>query len=166
MVTEEVKKPEAVKKPVFYTQDNLPPVTYNDCPNVPVPVMAWNDDRTALVQVGKRDLQAEIQAAAVGLGVYDLLRRAQHGDVTGFDGVPLYGDFTDNPETLSEAKDVVDASEKVKDYLNGQSQQVARGAQPSSSSAASGASAPDQVAEEKKSGSQTSQVEANGGQKQ
>jgi len=162
MVTEDVKKPEAVKKPVYYTQDNLPPVTYNDCPNVPVPVMAWNDDRTALVQVGQRDLQAEIQAAAVGLGVYDLLRRAQHGDVSCFDGAPLYGDFTDNPETLSEAKDVVDASEKVKDYLNGQPKQVATGPQPASSSAASGASAPDQASEEKKSSSQASQVEAKG----
>lgn len=138
----------------YYTPLDLPPVGKEDCPNVPIPVMVWNDDRSALVKKGERDLQAEIDAAAVGLGVYDLLRRAQHGDTSSFDGQPIYGDFTDNPETLSEAKDVTDAADKVKEFINGQSNKVEQGSKPAAPGALTGAALADQMAKEKDKTSQ------------
>lgn len=136
--------------PKYFTQLDLPPCGVEDAVNVPIPVMVWNDDRTALVKKGERDQQKEIDAAAVGLGVYDLLRRAQHGDETGFDGVPLDGDFSDNPETLAEAKDLTDAADKVQEYLNNeQSRKVEQGIKPAPSSSSSGASPSDSMVKEK-----------------
>ena len=89
----------------YYTIDNPPPFVDNPKLYTNVqPVMKWNKERTELVQVGVKDLDKEINAAAVGITPYALLERVQHGDASALpDNSNLqYGDVSDLPTTEAE----------------------------------------------------------------
>lgn len=55
-----------------------------------------------LVENGKTDVYAQIQADAEANSIPAILARFENGDTSGFDAKPLYGDFTDLPKTYAE----------------------------------------------------------------
>ena len=97
---------EAVKKSYW---GSYPPASVTPSGSPVADVMAWNKDQTALVKTGERNLQDEINAAAVGITPYEVFDRVAKtgdksllGEDTGF-----YGDASGAPETISEADKMV-----------------------------------------------------------
>lgn len=55
-----------------------------------------------LVENGKTDVYAQIQADAEANSIPAILARFENGDPSVFDAKPLYGDFTELPKTYAE----------------------------------------------------------------
>lgn len=55
-----------------------------------------------LVENGKTDVYAQIQADAEANSIPAILARFENGDTSGFDARTMYGDFTDLPKTYAE----------------------------------------------------------------
>ena len=84
---------------------SYPPASVTPAGSPLVDVMQWNKEHTALVKVGERNVQDEINAAAKGLTPYEVFDRvARTGDdsLLGED-VGFYGDASGAPETISDA---------------------------------------------------------------
>lgn len=101
---------EEVKKTYF---NSFPPAGITPAGSPIADIMQWNKDQTALVKVGERDIQKEINAAAVGVTPYELLATVlKTGDeslLSQNEGAS--GDFSGMPETMSDALKVQDQAE-------------------------------------------------------
>ena len=123
--------------PNFFTQLDLPPAVGQSFPPNKRPVLKWNKERTALVDTGKvRDIDAEIQAASVGITPYDCLERVQGnldrlGEVLPDSSASTQDmDVSDYPQTLAEEKAVSDMADLIqKEALNVRQQQDSAGLQ-------------------------------------
>lgn len=113
----------------YYTIDNPPPFVDNPKLYTNVqPVMKWNKERTELVQVGVKDVDKEINAAAVGITPYALLERVQHGDASAIpDNSNLqYGDVSDLPTTEAEYHSIRNAGIDSMESLEAETKEYVR----------------------------------------
>lgn len=101
---------------VVYTSNHFAPLVACDLSDNSVEEFKWNENRTELVSKGKVSLQDRIQASAKGLTVYEILDRALRGDVAAqrqfnpdaaVDNSREPLDYSDMPETLAEAADIL-----------------------------------------------------------
>lgn len=110
---------ESKAKKTFF--NSYPPASVTPSGSPIVPVFIWNEKHTALVKTGERDLQKEIDAAAVGLTPYEIIdRMVRTGDdsLLAQGGEGQYGDFTGLPETISDAKKILSAGEDAAEALS------------------------------------------------
>lgn len=90
------------------------------------PVFNWNKEGTALVKTGEVDIQADIDAAAVGITPYEIIdRMTKTGDSTPLEASKgVYGDASNIPDNISDINrlsldaksqlDAIEAAEKAK----------------------------------------------------
>lgn len=66
-------------------------------------IKKWDEKRESLIDVGERDLNAEIQEAAKGTTIYEILKRQALGDPDAFAPEGDYLDVSTSPETSADA---------------------------------------------------------------
>lgn len=66
-------------------------------------IQKWDEKRETLIDVGERDLNAEIQEAAKGTTIYEILKRQALGDPDAFAPEGDYLDVSTSPETSADA---------------------------------------------------------------
>lgn len=102
---------------------SYPPASVTPSGDKVRPVFSWNKDGTALVKTGEVDIQAEIDAAGVGITPYEIIdRMTKTGDASPLEASKgVYADASDIPDNISdikrvslEAKSQLDAIETVK----------------------------------------------------
>lgn len=72
-------------------------------------IQKWDEKRESLVDVGERDLNAEIQEAAKGTTIYEILKRQALGDPDAFVPEGDYLDVSTSPETSADAFALADS---------------------------------------------------------
>lgn len=83
--------------------DCFPPASVTPSGDRIEPVFSWNKDHSALVQVGERDVQAEHDAAAVGVTPYEVIDRCiKTGDLLNLSDPGLSVDLSAAPESLAD----------------------------------------------------------------
>lgn len=89
----------------FYNRFNPYVCPAHDCGNSKsiYKIKKWDENRESLIDVGERDLNAEIQEAAKGTTIYEILKRQALGDPDSFATEGDYLDVSDSPETSADA---------------------------------------------------------------
>lgn len=72
-------------------------------------IQKWDEKRESLIDVGERDLNAEIQEAAKGTTIYEILKRQALGDPDAFAPEGDYLDVSSSPETSADAFALADS---------------------------------------------------------
>lgn len=72
-------------------------------------IQKWDEKRETLIDVGERDLNAEIQEAAKGTTIYEILKRQALGDPDAFAPEGDYLDVSTSPETSADAFALADS---------------------------------------------------------
>lgn len=95
----------------FYNRFNPYVCPAEDCGNSKsiCKVKKWDEKREKLIDVGERDLNAEIQEAAKGTTIYEILKRQALGDPDAFAPEGDYLDVSSTPETSADAFALADS---------------------------------------------------------